>query len=104
MGCWLCKMKKGYKITLWVLCALLLLYFGSALLTRCSREQADFYDVMIVTTANGTSDDTPAEKLDSWLADSFLHRFWQYMATPEAQRQAVREAEESYEMEQGITE
>ena len=94
-------MKKGYKITLWILCALLLLYFGSALFTRCSREQSDFYDVVIVT---GTSDDTPAEKLDSWLANSFLNRFWQYMATPEAQRQAVREAEESYEMEQGITE
>ena len=94
-------MKKRYKILLWILCALLLLYFGSALLTRCSRQQADFYDVMIVT---GTSDDTPAEKLDSWLAASPLHRFWQYMATPEEQRQAVREAEESYEMEQGIIE
>ncbi len=98
-------MKKRYKILLWILCALLLLYFGSALLTRCSRhfgrEQADFYDVVIVT---GTSDDTPAEKLDSWLAASPLHRFWQYMATPEDQRQALREAEESYEMEQGIEE
>lgn len=94
-------MKKRYKILLWILCALLLLYFGSALLTRCSRQQADFYDVVIVT---GTSDDTPAEKLDSWLAASPLHRFWQYMATPEDQRQALREAEESYEMEQGIIE
>lgn len=94
-------MKKRTRIVIWILCALLLLYFGSALLTRCSREQADFYDAVIVT---GTSDDTPAEKLDSWLADSFLHRFWQYMAAPEAQRQAVKEAEESYEMEQGITE
>ncbi len=94
-------MKKRYKILLWIFCALLLLYFGSALLTRCSRQQADFYDVVIVT---GTSDDTPAEKLDSWLAASPLHRFWQYIATPEDQRQAVREAEESYEMEQGIIE
>lgn len=94
-------MKKRYKILLWIFCALLLLYFGSALLTRCSRQQADFYDVVIVTS---TSDDTPAEKLDSWLAASPLHRFWQYIATPEDQRQAVREAEESYEMEQGIIE
>ncbi|MBE6615738.1 MAG: hypothetical protein E7631_10600 [Ruminococcaceae bacterium] len=94
-------MKKRNKILLWIFCALLLLYFGSALLTRCSRQQADFYDVVIVT---GTSDDTPAEKLDSWLAASPLHRFWQYIATPEDQRQAVREAEESYEMEQGIIE
>jgi len=93
--------KKRNKILLWIFCALLLLYFGSALLTRCSRQQADFYDVVIVT---GTSDDTPAEKLDSWLAASPLHRFWQYIATPEDQRQAVREAEESYEMEQGIIE
>lgn len=94
-------MKKRNKIWLWLLCALLLLYFLSAFVTRCSREQTDFYDVMIVT---GSREETPLEKLDAWLADSLPYRFWRYMATPEAQRQAEKEAMESYEMENGITE
>ncbi|MBQ8640708.1 MAG: hypothetical protein IJ480_00695 [Clostridia bacterium] len=94
-------MKKKRRIWLWILCALLLLYFLSAFITRCSREQADFYDVVVVT---GTGEETPLEKLDSWIANSLPYRLWLYMATPEDQRQAEQEAAESYEMEQDITE
>lgn len=86
------------KIWIWLLCALLLVYFLSALLTRCSREQADFFSVMVVTT---TTEETPAEKLDTWLAHSFPVRFWQYLATPADQRQAITNA---YETEAGVTE
>ena len=89
------------KWWLWLLCALILAYFLSAFVTRCSKEQADFVSVMVVTAEK---EETPAEKLDNWIADSLPYRFWQYMATPADQRQAEREAMESYEMENGMTE
>lgn len=92
-------MKK--KWWLWLLLTLLIAYFLSAWLTRCSKEQADFVSVMIVTAEK---EETPAEKLDDWIADSLPYRFWQYMATPAEERQAEREAMESYEMEYGTIE
>lgn len=92
---------KQRRFWLWLLCALLLVYFLSALLVRCSREDADFYDVVVMT---GSREETPLEKLDAWLASSLPYRFWQYMATPADQRQAQAEAMESYEMENGLTE
>ena len=89
------------KWWLWLLAALVLVYFLSAFVTRCSREQADFVSVMVVTTER---EETPAEKLDTWIAGSLHYRFWQYMATPADQRQAELEAMESYEMENGMIE